>query len=79
MGLQRPAATGRDGTSAGTRSGAGARVVRQLVREMPELKDREEEMILAHDGRRQGAAAFVVADRFIASMMRNGSTTSSSL
>lgn len=38
-----------------TRSGAGARVVRQLVREMPELKDREEEMIQAVLGLRHNA------------------------
>lgn len=39
-----------------TRGGAGARVVRQLVREMPELKDREEEMIQAVLGLRHNPA-----------------------
>lgn len=39
-----------------TRSGAGARVIRQLVREMPELKDREEEMLRAVIGLRHNPA-----------------------
>jgi hypothetical protein len=30
-----------------TRGGSGAKVIRQLVREMPELQDREEEMLSA--------------------------------
>jgi hypothetical protein len=35
------------GVTTPTRGGSGVRVIRQLVRDMPELQDREEEMIRA--------------------------------